>query len=159
MDKLHLRRLAIALLIWYAVQFAAGMTVNLFVKLPTTHPGTTGGEYFGRSGASLLWALSGAGGPALLIHTWIAFFLVIGAIALFVQSLRSGGRGWRWASGIAALFTLGALFNGMSFVDYNEEFSSAIMAGCWLVAVTALAVPLVRTRTTVAAESVVATDG
>lgn len=75
---------------------------------------------------------------ALLIHTWIAFILVIGAIALFVQRLGSGGREWRWASGIAALFTLGALFNGMSFVDYKKEFSSAIMAGCWLTAVTAL---------------------
>ena len=59
------------------------MTVNLFVKLPTTHPGTTGGEYFDRSGANLLRALSGTGGPSLLIHTWIAFSLVIGAIALF----------------------------------------------------------------------------
>ena len=97
MDKLHLHRLAIALLIWCAVQFAAGVTVNLFVRLRTTHPGTTGGEYFDRSGVSLLWALgsglwalSGAGGPSLLIHTWIAFSMVIGAIALFVQSLRSG---------------------------------------------------------------------
>jgi len=135
------------------------MTVNHFVKLPTTQPGITGGEYFDRSGVSLLWALSGAGGPSLLIHTWIAFSLVIGAIALFVQSLRSGGQGWRWASGIAALFTLGALFNGMSFMDYNEEPSSAIMADCWLTAVTALVTPLVRTRTTVAAESEIATDG
>lgn len=153
MDKLHLRRLAIALLIWYAVQFAVGMTVNLFVKLPPTHQGTTGGEYFGRSAASLLWALSGSGGLALLLHAWIALILVVGAVALFVQSLRSGGRGWRWAGGIAAFSTLGAMFNGMSFADYNEEFSSAIMAGCWLIAVAALVIPLVRTRTTVTAKS------
>ena len=57
------------------------------------------------------------------------------------------------------MFTLGALFNGMSFMDYNEEPSSAIMADCWLTAVTALVTPLVRTRTTVAAESEIATDG
>ncbi|MEC5170929.1 hypothetical protein RCH11_003429 [Glaciihabitans sp. GrIS 2.15] len=141
------------------MQFAASMTVNLFVKLPITHPGTTGGKDFGRSGANLLWALSGTGGPSLLIHTWIAFSLVIGAIALFVQSLPSGGRRWRWASGIAALLTLRALFNGMSFMDCNKEFNPAIMAGCRLIVVTTLAVPLVRTRTTVAAESEIATDG
>ena len=127
------------------MQFAAGTAVNLFVKLPTTHPGTTGGEYFGRSGANLLWALPGEGGPSLLIHASIAFSLVIGAIALFVQSLPSGGRGWRWASGIAALITLRALFNGTSFIDCNKEFNSAIMAGCWLIVVTTLAVILVRT--------------
>jgi hypothetical protein len=135
MDRLHLRRLAIALLVWYAVQFIAGMTLNLFVTLPTTHPGTVGADYFARSGASLLWALAGSGGPALLIHAWIAVILLIGAVALFVQSLRRGGRGWRLGSGIATFFTL------------NEDFSSAIMAGCWLIAVAAVITPLIRTST------------
>jgi hypothetical protein len=147
MDRLHLRRLAVALLVWYAVQFIAGMTLNLFVTLPTTRPGTVGADYFARSGASLLWALAGSGGPALLIHAWIAVILLIGAVSLFVQSLRRGGRGWRLGSGIAAFFTLGALFNGMSFLDYNEDFSSAIMAGCWLIAVAAVITPLIRTST------------
>jgi len=57
------------------------------------------------------------------------------------------------------LITLRALFNGTSFMDCNKELNSAIMAGCWLIVVTGLAVPLVRTRTTVAAESEIATDG
>jgi hypothetical protein len=70
---------------------------------------------------------------------------------LFVNSLRLSARGWRWPSGIALFFTFGAFFNGMSFLDFNEDFSSAIMAGCWLIAVGAVIVPLVRERTRVGA--------
>jgi hypothetical protein len=71
---------------------------------------------------------------------------VLGALNLFVNSLRFSARGWHWANGIALFFTFGAFFNGMSFLDYNEDFSSAIMAGCWLIAVAAVIVPLVRKR-------------
>jgi hypothetical protein len=39
---------------------------------------------------------------------------------------------------VAVLYTLGAFFNGLSFVNYNQNVSSMIMATCWLVAVSAL---------------------
>ncbi|WP_308465901.1 hypothetical protein [Rathayibacter soli] len=140
----RLRRTATWLLVLFAVQFAFGMTLNLFVTLPKTHPGATGGEYFSRSAASLVWALTFGGGSVLFLHALLGAVLFVGTLALFIVSLRRDGRGWRWASGIALFFTFAAFFNGMSFVDYNEDFSSAIMAGCWLIAVVALVVALVR---------------
>jgi hypothetical protein len=147
MTPSYLRTHAKILLILFAVQFLAGMLLNLFVTLPKVHPGTSGDNYFSQSWASLVWTLSGGGGWTLAVHASIAVALLIGTIALFVRTLSWPGRGWRWGSGIAALFTLGALFNGLSFADYNQDFSSMIMATCWLIAVTAVVIPLTRGRT------------
>lgn len=72
--------------------------------------------------------------------------LFIATLTLFLRSLTAGGRGWRWPSGTSALFTLGALFNGLSFADYGEDFSSMIMASCWLIAVALLLFLLVRAK-------------
>ncbi len=140
MIRSPLRTHAIVLLWLFGIQFLAGMILNLFVELPKTHPGTSGDEYFSRSWASLLWAISGGGGWTLVVHASIAVLLFLGALILFLRSLGHDGLGWRWATGIAAFFTLGALFNGLSFADYGEDFSSMIMASCWLIAVGALVV-------------------
>lgn len=139
-----LRRFAIAMLVGYAAQFVAGMLLNLFVKIPDVHPGTSGDEYFSRSFTSLLWALSGEGGPALLTHALLGSALFAGAATIFVASIVRRARGWRWLTGIAVFFTFGAFFNGMSFLDYGEDFSSAIMAGCWLISTGAIVVALIR---------------
>jgi hypothetical protein len=140
------RRGAVVLLWAYAVQFIAGMVLNLFVTLPDAHPGANGTEYFATSWRSLEWSLSGAGGWALFTHAAIAVLLSVGSLLFFLSTLRPGGHGWRWLTGIAALFTIGAGFNGLSFVDYDHDFSSMIMALCWLVAVGAIVTALVRRR-------------
>ena len=141
----RLRLHAIGLLGLFAVQFVVGMTLNLFVSLPTSHPGTSGGEYFTRSAQSLIWAISGGGGWALAIHVLLAVVLLLGCLVLFVRSLRLKAPSfWCWMGGLASLFTLGALFNGLSFVDYDNDFSSLIMAVCWLAAVVALVAALLR---------------
>jgi hypothetical protein len=139
-------RVQTVFLLWiFGLQFLAGMILNLFVELPKTHPGA-GGEYFSSSWASLLWALGGGSGWALAVHTWLALLLFLGTLLLFLRSLVAGGQGWRWPSGIAALLTLGAVFNGLSFADYGEAFSSMIMASCWLVAVALLVFALIRAQ-------------
>jgi hypothetical protein len=92
------------------------------------------------------------GGPVLFAHALLGALLSLGSLWLFVASLARGGRGWRWAADIALLFTLGAFFNGMSFLAYNEDFSSAIMAGSWLIAVGAIVFALVRRRNRVGPE-------
>jgi hypothetical protein len=120
------------------------MTLNLFMKLPNSHPGTSDNGYFVRSLHSFAWALSGSGGVALAIHVYIALGLLLGTTALFIRSLYAHSKIWSWAAGVAALLTLGALFNGLSFVNYNEDFSSMIMAACWLLAVTSLVIGLVK---------------
>lgn len=144
MTVTRLRLFAIVLLWIYAAQFIAGMTLNLFVTLPDSHAGTTGNEYFSRSLASLLWALGGGGGPFLFVHALLGVALLVGSLILFIQSFRAPLPRWRWVTGVTFFFTFGALFNGLSFLDYNEDFSSAIMAGCWLIAGGALVVGVVR---------------
>lgn len=125
-------------LLWlFGLQFVAGMTLNLFVKLPATVPGANGG-YFSNSWANFLWAVRGEGGPALMAHALLGTLLFLGTLAFFLICLAAKAHGWRWPSGIASLFTLAALFNGLSFVDYGHDFSSMIMASCWLVAVSLL---------------------
>lgn len=139
-----IRRGAVGLVWGFGVQFAVGMLLNLFVTIPDRHPGAGGAEYFSASGSGLIWALSFGGGWALFVHTVIAVLLTVGCIVLFLRSLARAGRGWRWLTAVAALATLGALFNGLSFIDYAHDISSAIMAGAWLIAVGSLTLGLVR---------------
>jgi hypothetical protein len=148
MKRQSLRFHAGGLLIGYGLQFLAGMTLNLFKTLPKNHPGSTGKEFFSRSSHSLVWALSSNAGWALNTHAYLALVLIIGSIALFIRSLVFKNKQWVWASAIAAFFTLGAFFNGLSFVDYNHNLNSFIMAVCWLAAVSSLAYGLVRFKRT-----------
>ena len=144
MKHKQLRKLAAGLLVFYGIQFLAGMTLNLFVNLPKSHPGTTGSNYYSQSGHSLIWALSGGGGVALAIHVYIAIGLFFGSLALFIRSIVVEDRLWKWCGGIAAFFTLGALANGLSFVDFGKNVNSMAMATCWLVAVSALVIGLIK---------------
>jgi hypothetical protein len=146
MTSRSIRIHAVAVLVLLAVQFLAGMLLNLFVALPKTRPGSSGDNYLVRSWTTLVWAFSGGGGWTLTTHVVIAAVLVIMTTALFIRSLGKSGRGLRWGSGIATVFIIGAFFNGLSFVDYNQDVSSMIMATCWLVAVAGVVIPLVRAQ-------------
>jgi hypothetical protein len=131
---------AIGLLLGYGLQFLAGMLLNLFVTIPSKHPGSSGSNYVSQSSHSLIWTLSGAGGWELTVHVYLGLLLVIGSLSLFFRAIRLHDKRWLIAGGLAALFTLGAFFNGLSFIDFNKDFSSMIMATCWLAAVGALVV-------------------
>src|SRR5665213_2027922 len=144
MRTTKLRRQATGLLIGYSLQFLLGMLLNLFVTLPKTHPGSSGKEYISSSSHGLVWALSGAGGWQLTIHAVLALLLVVGSLPLVISSVASKSKNWIWASSIAAFFTIGAFFNGLSFIDYNHDVSSMIMAICWLIAVGSLVYGLTR---------------
>ena len=65
--------------------------------------------------------------------------LLIGAIVLFVQAARSGPRSFAIGTGIGGFAILGAGFNGGSFLNYNQDFSSMIMAAFFAIAVAAYA--------------------
>jgi hypothetical protein len=45
---------------------------------------------------------------------------------------------------MAAMTTKGALFNGLSFINYNHDISSMIMVSCWLIAVGSIVFALIR---------------
>jgi hypothetical protein len=129
---------AIGLLVGYGLQFLAGMLLNLFVTIPSKHAGSSGSNYVSQSSHSLTWTLSGAGGWELAVHVYLGLLLVIGSLSLFIRAMALHDRQWSITGALATLFTLGAFFNGLSFVDFNKDFSSMIMATCWLVAVSSI---------------------
>jgi hypothetical protein len=144
MRETKFNKQAIGLLGGYLLQFLAGMFLNLFVTIPNKHPGSSGNNYFSRSFHSLVWSLSGSGGWVLSFHVWLALLLVLGSLSLFVMACMAHSTSWSIYGGIAALLSLGAFFNGMSFIDFNKDISSMIMAMCWIGAVAVLVLGLLK---------------
>jgi hypothetical protein len=144
MTNKKLRLQAIGLLCGYALQFLAGMLLNLFITIPDTHPGSSDSNYFSSSSHSLAWILSGSSGWELTFHTYLGLLLVIGSIGLLIRALLLNNKNWVIVGGVTAALTIGAFFNGLSFVDFNKNISSMIMATCWLGAVGAVIVGLVK---------------
>ena len=142
-----LRRALVGVVFALLVQYLLGMAVNLFVTIPTEHPGANPPEYFGGVVQSVTWAT--LHGPLLLVlHAAFGLLLVVGSIAAVVRAWPLGGRMLRWTTGLGALFVLAAGFNGGSFLNYNQDFSSMIMASffalavaCYVLALFALAEP------------------
>ncbi len=86
----------------------------------------------------MIWALSNHGGWELSVHVYLAVLLVLGSVSLFVSAVTVRNKNWSITGAIAALLTMGAFFNGISFINYNHSISSMIMATCWLGAVGSL---------------------
>jgi uncharacterized membrane protein len=123
------------------VQFLLGMAVNLFVNIPTNHPGANPPEYFSGVAQSVTWAI--LQGPVLLVlHAVLGLVVLIGAVLTFVRGFRSGPRSLAIATGVSAFAVLVAGLNGGSFLNYNEDFSSMIMASFFAIAVVSYAVGL-----------------
>jgi hypothetical protein len=123
------------------VQFLIGMAVNLFVTVPRDHPGANPPEYFTGVAQSVTWAI--LHGPVLLIlHAGLGLILVLFGFRLLVPAIRSRHRPTIVTAAIGAVAVLGAGFNGGSYLNYHEDFSSMIMATCFAIAVTAYLVGL-----------------
>ena len=117
--------LAIAML--SVAQTAVGMAVNLYVTVSAHHPGARPATYFAGSFRSVAWAI-GHGAPALAIHVSLGRVLVVTGVwvAIRAVALQSG-----WVvitSVLGADLIIGAGFNGASFLDFNHNFSSLLMA-------------------------------
>ena len=124
----RVRGATLGMLIGLVVQFLAGMGVNLFVTIPDAHPGAMPSEYFSGSAQSVAWAITGSGLPALVFHATWGLLLVVGGASLAVQARRLHRRPLTAAAVLGFLLVLGAGFNGASFLDFHEDFSSMIMA-------------------------------
>jgi hypothetical protein len=115
------------------IQFLLGMVVNLYVTLPSQHPGAGAGNYFGGAASGLVWAISD--GPAwAAAHAAFGLALVLAALAGLALTWRQRSRTARAAAVLGALAVVGAGFNGASFLNYRHAFSSMIMAGLWALA-------------------------
>ncbi|MBO0815251.1 MAG: hypothetical protein J2P30_08935 [Actinobacteria bacterium] len=120
---------AFGLLIALLVQFGLGMYVNLFASIPLKHPGHGAKNFFAGSYHSVAWAETSPHAPLILaFHAGLGLFLVLGSLWLAVLAVRGRRAGFVWAGVLGALFILGAGFNGASFLNYNEDANSYVMA-------------------------------
>ncbi|HEY1455659.1 MAG TPA: hypothetical protein VGG31_04115 [Candidatus Dormibacteraeota bacterium] len=128
-------------LIMLTVQYLLGIAVNLFVVVPTNHPGANPPEYFSGVAQSVTWAI--LHGPLLLVlHATFGLVLLVAASQLLYRAIRVRRRGLIWTTAIGAVAVLGAGFNGGSYLNYHQDFSSMIMASFLAVAVVAYATGL-----------------
>jgi hypothetical protein len=122
-----LRRLVLGTALVVLVQAGIGMVVNLYENIPAHHPGAHPSNYFTGSARSIGWALS-HGAAELVIHATLGLVLAALAITVVVRALRIAHRALRIWSVLAAALVIGAGFNGASFLDFNNNVSSLVMA-------------------------------
>lgn len=140
-NEVALRRMTLGAIAVVLVQAALGMGVNLYVAVPAHHPGSRPSSYLAGSYHSVVWAI-GSGAPALAVHAALGLALVVMVISVGVRAValkRSGVAFWAVLGG---LLVIGAGFNGASFLDFNNDVSSLIMALLALASVGSYAVVL-----------------
>src|SRR5580704_14676341 len=98
----QMRNQFLGTLIFLIIQFLLGMAVNLFVTIPTDHPGAKPPEYFSGVVQSVTWAIL-HGDLLLVLHASLGLILVAGGVALFVQAIRAGSRSFAIPTGVAAV--------------------------------------------------------
>ncbi|HXC80052.1 MAG TPA: hypothetical protein VNU19_23735 [Candidatus Acidoferrum sp.] len=122
------------LLLILVSQFLLGMAVNLFVTIPAGHPGANPPEYFGGVAQSVTWAV--LHGPVLLqAHAALGLLLVLFSVNSLAQAIQVRTRRVILPASFGVFGVVGAGFNGGSFLNYNQDFSSMIMAAFFAVAV------------------------
>ena len=119
-----------------------GMATNLFVQIPTDHPGANPPEYFSGVAQSVTWAILHGPSIWLVLHAVLGLLIVLSAFGLLFRTVRTHNRLAITTSVIGALAVLAAGFNGGSYLNYHEDFSSMIMATFFAIAVTAYLVGL-----------------
>jgi hypothetical protein len=135
----QMRNQFLGTLIFLIIQFLLGMAVNLFVTIPTNHPGANPPEYFGGVAQSVTWAIL-HGHVLLQVHAVLGLLLVVNAFGLLVAAIRTRARDLIWITSLGLFGVLAAGFNGGSFLNYNQDFSSMIMASFFAWAVIAYSV-------------------
>jgi len=128
-------------LVMLIAQFLLGMAVNLFLKIPDQHPGANPPEYFSGVAQSVSWAIL-HGNLLLAIHAGFGLVLVIAAVGTLVQAIGSRHRGLIVSAVFGLIGVLAAGFNGGSFLNYHQDFSSMLMATGFAIAIAAYSVGL-----------------
>jgi hypothetical protein len=115
-------------------QFLLGMATNLYVTIPSSHPGTSA-VYFAGIGPGVRWAV-GSGPVPLAIHATLGSALILAAIAVSALAVRSGARRWILCALIGLIAVIAAWFNGVSFVNLGQhDINSMIMSAAFAAAV------------------------
>lgn len=141
-NSTRFRAATVAAVFLLLAQYVLGMAINLFVTIPRSHPGAKPAEYFSGSAQSVAWAVLHGNAIWLQIHAVLGLLLVVLAAVLLIAAIATR-RPDRIAWTAVGLFAvLGAAFNGASFLDFNENFSSMLMASGFAVAVAAYVLAL-----------------
>lgn len=115
-----LRANALAGLIMLLIEYALGISVNLYSTLPAADSGKT---LFAGLGAAV------GNGPLLVtLHALLGTLLLITGIAAVVRASRLGARPLIALSTGALLATLTAWLSGSAFVGHQENATSLAMA-------------------------------
>ena len=126
-------RLAAALLVevlLLAVQYVAGMYLNLYATIPPM----TGGS--GMMGGGMWAFMSSSAMPALMFHMMSAMLLVLLALLVVAGSLLARERALAAISGLGLLGILAALWSGLAFLFWRQDVYSFGMALGFLLAIT-----------------------
>jgi hypothetical protein len=148
----QMRNQFLGTLVFLIAQFLLGMAVNLFVTIPTDHPGSNPPEYFGGVVQSVAWAVL-HGHVLLQIHAVLGLLLVLNALGLLVAAIRIRAGDLIVVTSLGLFGVLAAGFNGGSFLNYNQDFSSMIMATFFAWAVVSYAVGIFMTGQTAGASA------
>ena len=116
-DPRRLRSTAFGLLMFLLVQFALGMVVNLYVRVPA-----------GRAGY-------GPGWPVLVLHGLVGLALIAGSVSLAVRAVAARVRHVAGPAVIAAVVLLGAAAGGLRFLGSGVDGASLAMALCAAIAI------------------------
>jgi hypothetical protein len=109
------------------------MLVNLFVQVPAVHPGANAPEYFSGVVQGVVWALLHA--PLwLLVHAIVGLLLFLAALILIGFAIAARRRAWIIISVLGFFGIVAAGFNGASFMNYGQNFSSLLMSIGFLLA-------------------------
>jgi hypothetical protein len=122
-------------------QFLAGMFVNLYVGVPSSHPGTSVPIVIGTL-PGIGWAIA-SGGAALAIHTMLGLLIALGSIALLVMTARSGRPALLAAMAAGLVGVMFAGVSGIGFLNnYGADRATYLMSIGFSVAVASYAVAL-----------------
>lgn len=119
--------MAFGAIIAVLVQSGLGMGTNLYAAITRHHPGANPGNYFSGGYDSVVWAI-GNGPGELAAHTALGLALVLMTVGLAVRGIRFPGRAVGTWAVLGLVFVLAAGANGASFLNYNQNFSSLLMA-------------------------------
>src|SRR5260370_15154102 len=113
-------------LVFLIIQFLLGMAVNLFVTIPTNHPGANPPEYFGGVVQSVTWAIL-HGHVLLIIHASLRLLLVLNAMGLLLAAIRARARDLITVASFGLLRGLAPGFHEHNFLTFNHAFISTLM--------------------------------
>ena len=123
----RLRTITAVILVLLAAEFLVGMLVNLFVQIPSVHPGANAPEYFSGVVQGVAWALLHAQ-LWLQIHAIVGLLLFLASLILIGFAIAARRRAWIIVSVVGLLVIMAAGFNGASFMNYGHDLSSLLMS-------------------------------